>query len=305
MSAGTMTTSDWLETMEKTLFKNFTASLEEQSDWKKAFREVKSSKRREELLEYALPGPVVLTPEGAPYNRLQTDKVRLASVVHDDYTGEERISHQLKRDKMYDEMEAKSWGLGESVQRKLNEDAASLIYNGFASTLSPDLAPWFGTHSLAKAPGQTYSNLISGAFGADAINSIEINLLQTRNERNGLCPMGDGKNLRIFVPPALRRRAKQFAMTGQYEAGGADFNVNVFDYEPICLPFLANAAAGIRDTQYYACDPTKMMTYFFLREGPIFKMYIDEDTDDIVMKVRISYSFLVASWRGWVGSTGA
>ncbi len=305
MSAGTITIQGWLEQSEKTLFKTFAAGLEEQTEWKKAFIEVKSKKRREEMLEYALPGPVVKTPEGAPYVRLQTEKVRLASVVHDDYTGEERISHQMKRENMYEEMEKKSWGLAESVHRKLNEDAAGLIYNGFDATKSPDGGAWFGSHNLAKAPGKTYSNLITGAFGSDTINDIEVNLLETRNERNGLCPMGNGKRLRIFVPPRLRRRAKQLAMTGQYEAGKQDFDVNVFDYDPICLPFLANAPTAFKNTQFYACDPTQIQTYFFLREGPIFKMYIDEDTDDIVIKVRIAYSFLVGSWRGWVGCQGA
>lgn len=307
-TAGTVSRDQWIEAMEPTLLEIFTAGLKKYDVWKPIWIEKKSDKRREELLEYRKPDVVVETPEGAPYVQLTVEKVRTAAVVHADYTGMIRITHQMMRDKQYDDMMDQSWGLGESIGRKLYEDAVAQFYNGFGSVQSPDLNPWFyGTHPLANST-QTGNNLLAAqALSPDSFNSAQVLLNLLLNENGKITPMGEGK-VQLIAPPALRRLALQLAMKGEYEPGSDDHDINVFEIDPVILPMLGQLAvtdATHAPTQWYLRDPVMARNYFFLREGPVFDTFEDPFTDDIIVKCRIAYSFLVASWRGVVGCQGA
>ena len=295
----------WIETMEPTLLELFTAGLEDDTDWKKCWTIKESDKRREEVLEYAKPDVVQETPEGAPYVTLRIEKVRTAAVVHTDFTGQIRITHQMMRDKQYDDMADQTWGLGEAVNRKMYEDAVQRFYDGFSSVTSPDSLSVFNTAHTLTGSSSTYSNRSSEALSDDAINNLRVKLMKTLNENGKVTPYGT-KSLQLIVPAPLRQLGERLTMKGQYVPGGADFDVLVNDLELVCLPLLAETTnATIRDAMWFLRDKKKAKNYHFEREAPKFAMYRDQDNDDVVVKVRCAYSFLWASPRGVAGSTGA
>lgn len=309
VSAGIVSRDPWIETMEKTLMEVFTAGLEEDQEWKKCWIQKESTKRREEVVEFARPDVVQETPEGAPYVELSVEKIRTATQVHADYTGMIRITHQMQRDKKYDEMEDKSWGLGESINRKLYEESVRLYYEAFlgGGVLAPDGKPVFASdHPCDNTGGaSTWSNLLpAAALDDDSVNDGEVLMMNTLNENGKITPYGT-KNLQLIVPAKQRRQAKRLAMIGEYAPGSPNYNTLTHDLEVVVLPMLGMAPAAYRDTQYYLRDAKKAMNYLFMREGPTFDMLRDPLTDDVIVKARIAFSFLWASARGVVGCKGA
>lgn len=304
-SAGTVSRDQWIETMEPTLLELFTAGLDKDSDWKKCWIQKKSNKRREEILEWRKPDVVQETPEGAPYVQLEVAKVRTRSVVHADYTGMIRITHQMMRDKQYDDMMEQSWGLGESIGRKLYEDACSFFINGFGSVYSEDSTAWFSSSHVLNNSSSLGNNLLPAqSLSPDAFNSGQVLMMKTLNENGKVTPYGTGR-LQLIVPADLRMLGQQLTYKGEYLPGNADHNRNVFDIDLVCLPMLAQTTQSYASTQFYLRDPQMAKNIFFLREGPVFDTFADPYTDDVIVKARIAYSFLVASWRGVVGCQGA
>lgn len=304
-AAGTVSRDQWIETMEPTLLELFTAGLDKASEWKKTWIEKKSTKRREEILEFRKPDVVQETPEGAPYVQLTVEKVRTRAVVHADYTGMIRITHQMQRDKQYDDMMEQSWGLGESISRKLYEDAVSFYYGGFGSVYSEDTTSWFSASHVLQNSASVGGNLLTAqSLSPEAFNAGQVLMMKTLNENGKITPYGESK-LQLIVPADLRQLALQLTYKGEYLPGSADHNRNVFDIETVCLPMLAMSPLASASTQWYLRDPQMAKNYFFLREGPTFETFRDPYNDDVVVKARIAYSFLVASWRGVVGCQGA
>ncbi len=303
VSAGIVATNNYLEFMEKTLLEAFTAGLEGEQDWKKMWTEKKSTKRREEVVEYATPDVTIVTPEGAPYAELRMEKIRSKAVVHTDYTGMLRITHQFQRDNMYDQMEEDTWGLGEAVNRTLAEEGVRQFHEGFAAVQAPDGQPWFGTHTCALNTGQTWSNLYSGGLDADGLDAALVLFSKTKNENGKITPFGTGVT-QLIVAPARRRIAKQLAMTGQYEPGKANFDINTFEVEPVIIPMLNMANSTYVDSQFYIRDKKRAKNLYLVREGPLFDTLMDPLTDDIIVKVRHASSFLIGSARGVLGSQG-
>lgn len=295
---------EWIEVMEPRLKKLFTYGLDSNEDWKKFWQEKQSDSRREEVAEFVKPDVTVETPEGANYVTLNTSIVRTSAVVHVDYTGSIIITHQMKRDKKYDEMEAQNWGLGEAVARKPHEMAVALMYNGFTTSKSADEVAWFSnSHPLKNAPTLYGDNLITTALGPQGINDALVNLQSTLNENGKPIPMGS-KKVKLFVPPALAQLGRQLTMKGDYLPNSANFNRNTFDLECIPLPFLNLCTASHQQTQYYVQDSQYCENYFYEREGPTYDMVTDPLNDNTIIKVRHAFSFHVAGWRGTVGSTG-
>lgn len=304
VAAGIVSRDPWIETMEKTLSDVFTVGLEGENDWKKIWTERKSTKRREEFLEYAKPDTVQETPEGAPYVQLRTEKVRTAAVVHVDYTGMVRITHQMIRDKQYSQMEDESWGLGEAINRKLYEEAVRMFHEGFTSVNGPDGLPLFhAAHVCALNTSQTWSNLYTGSLDPDGFNAARVLMMKTKNENGKTSPHGTGK-VQLIVPADLDRLARQLAMKGEYEPGSANLTKNVFEIEPITLPMFAMADSSRASTMFVLRDAARAKNIYWVREPATFDMFKDPYTDDVIVKGRICVSFQHQSARGLVGSQG-
>lgn len=304
MAAGIIVRDAWIETMEKNLHEMFTCGMTDDDEWKKVWIQKKSNKRREEIFEYVKPDVVELTPEGAPYVQLRMEKARSATALHLDYTGMIVVTHQMQRDKMYDDMESQSWGLGESINRKLYEDAVAPYFNGFDSQVSPDNLSWFNAaHICSQRTSSSWSNLATGALDPDSFNDARTLMLNTLNENGKITSFGS-KNLQLIYPAALDQQARRMCMKGQYAPGSGQFDILVHDIEPVMLPMLAMGPSAFRHSQWYVRDSKKAKNIQFTREEPTFDMYRDPATDNVVVKARVSYSFLVGSAAGVVGSKG-
>jgi hypothetical protein len=290
--------------MEPTLHEAFGLGFQAGDAWKQVFTQKKSNKRREEVFEFVRPNMVIETPEGAPYVQLEVVKAYTTAAVHTKFTGSMRITDEMWNDNFYDsEMEEKSWGLGDAVQRKLTDDATGIFYNGATSITAPNGLPLFNTlQTLKKAPGVTDSNYSTAALASDSLNDGISDMMETLDENGMPAPFGT-ETVQLIHPPRLNRLAKQFKVA-PYEPDTANFTPNVFSIEPVCLPFLIRASATIRNTQWYLRDARRAKNYYFLREGPTFSMVEDPYTDDVIVKVKIRYSFLMGSWRGLWGSSG-
>lgn len=292
---------NWVPLMLKRLRKVFTFELENADVWKPLWQSLESDLRREEVGEYATPDVVKLTPEGAPLANLTMGLVRLKAVVHGDYTGMITITHQMRRDNKYNDIEKNTWGLSEAVARCLAEEATKPFYQGFSTYLSGDDVPWFGTnHPLANAPGKYGSNYVAGVLGPDTLRQMQQQLMETLNENGKPISMGSGK-LQLAVAPYNHILAQQLADPNQYLPGSNEFNRNKFNITPITIPFFIQAPSAIRDGQAYLRDPLYAENTHYLREGPTFDMVQDPVTQNVLAQTRIAFSFVVPSWRGTVG----
>ncbi len=304
IAAGTVSRDQWIETMEPTLLELFTAGLENANEWKQCYVMKKSNKRREELLQYRKPDVVEETPEGSPYVQLTIEKVRTTAVVHADYTGMIRITHQMQRDKQYDDMAEQTWGLGESISRKMYEEAVRFLYEGFSTTGSINandtVSLFSASHPLSNS-SSLGNNFLNQALSPDALNNARVLLQKCLNENGKITPYGSSK-LQLIVPAELERLALQLTM-GEYEPGSNNYDSNVLKryFTPICLPMLGMAPSTVQATQWYVRDPMKAKNICFMREGPTFDTFRDPYTDDVIVKARVAFSFLMAEWRGLVG----
>jgi len=294
----------WDVTMEPRLRKLFTYGLKVNDDWKKFWNVEKSDKYREEVAEFVTPDVTQETPEGAPYVTLSMSVVRTSSTVAVDYTGQIIITHQMKRDKKYKEMEKQTWGLAEAVARKPHEMAVAFMYNGFDSVKSSDGQPWFSnSHPLKNAPTKYDDNLITDALGPQGLLNALIRLQDTKNENGKPIPMGAGK-VRVFVTPSNMLLVKQLADSGDWLPNSSNFNRNKFEIEPVILPFLYMCEDSHRESQYYVQDATANENTMFEREGPSFETITDPHTNNTIVKARHAFSFLVSNHRGTIGSKG-
>lgn len=301
-----VTRDSFIETMEPRMRELFTYGLQEGDAWKRMWDVKDSDMRREEIGEFRRPSVVIETPEGAPLAELTTEFIRTSSVVHLDYTGMIVVTHQMKRDKKYDEMEDNTWGLGDAVSRKLYKEATRLFYSGFegGGATSSDGNPWFSDdHPLQNAPGVVDVNLLDDVLGPEGLKNAFKLLMETKDENGDITQMGMGE-CDLFVAADNDILAKQLADMGQYLPGSAEFNINKFKINPFTIPLLAEAPAAYRDSQWYLRDRKRAKNTCFMREGPTFKMVTDELTDNTIIKTRVSFSFLIGPHRGTIGSKG-
>jgi hypothetical protein len=306
----TLTRDQFIEYMEPTLHETFSAGFNAGRDWERVFVMEKSDKRREEVVEFTTPDVVIETPEGGPYARLQVKKVYNTSVVHAKFTGEVKISHEFIQDNFYRQIEKDIWGLGDAMARKLYRDACANIYNGFSSVKTGDNISLFGTH-LLKYSTSTYSNAATAGLASDSLNVGLSNMMKTLDENGSVSPFGTGK-VQLIVPPDLKRFATQLVMS-PFEPDTANWAKNVFggdggkggfDVEVVCLPLLAEAPSNAA-SQWYLRDAMRAENIFFSREEPKMEMVKDPYSPDVLFQVLLRYSFLIPTWRGLYGSTGA
>lgn len=302
---------EFIEYMEDTLREVFTVSFEGGTDWEQVYDVKDSTKRREEMSEYAGPDVVIQTDEGQPYQRLQVRKAYLASTVHLTFTGEVKITHEMMRDNMQEEINQRVWGLADAMQRKIYKDAMALFYNGFDGVLTPDSKSLYNTgHTLKFGPtgDATDSNRTDTALNSDTLFDAIADMLETRDE-NGSISAGFGLGkIQLIVPPKLMKYAEELVQSEKVaDSMNNAINVykRVFKIEVVCLPLLAEAPSAYRNTQWYLRDVTKSKRTFFYRERPRSWMVKDQNSPSVLYQGLCSYSFLVPTWRGEWGSKGA
>jgi hypothetical protein len=299
---------DFIEYMEETLREVYTVTFEGGTTWEQVFDVKDSTKRREEMSEYTGPDVVIQTDEGTPYQRVQVRKAYLAATVHLTFTGEVKITHEMMRDNLYEEINQRVWGLADAMQRKIYKDAMQLFYNGFSSVLTPDGVSLYNTaHTLKFAPtGITHPNRNDVPLNSDTLFNAIADMLETKDE-NGSVSQGYGENeIQLIVGPRLKKYAEELVgsdKTADNNSNALNVYKKVFKITVITLPLLAEAPT-IAATQWYLRDASKARNTFFYRERPRTWMVKDQNSPSVLYQALCSYSFLQPTWRGQWGSRG-
>lgn len=299
---------EFIEYMEDTLREVYTVTFEGGASWEEVFDVKDSTKRREEVSEFTGPDVVIQTDEGTPYQRVQVRKAYTAATVHLTFTGEVKITHEMMRDNLYEEINQRVWGLADAMQRKIYKDAMQLFYNGFTSVLTPDGVSLYSTAHTLKfaAAGVTSSNRNDVPLNSDTLFNAIADMLETKDE-NGSISQGFGEGtLQLIVPPRLLKYAEELVGSDKTpDSNNNAINVykNKFKIEVVCLPLLAEAST-ISATQWYLRDKRKARNCFFYRERPRTWMVKDQNSPSVLYQALCSYSFLQSTWRGQWGSRG-
>jgi len=306
--AASVNREEFIEYMEETLREVFTVTFEGGTSWEEVFDVKDSVKRREEVSEYTGPDVVIQTDEGSPYQRVQVLKAYTSATVHLTFTGEVKITHEMMRDNLYDEINQRVWGLADAMQRKIYKDAMQLFYNGFTSVITPDGLSLYNTaHTLKFAPsGTTCPNRNDVPLNSDTLFNAIADMLETRDE-NGSVSQGFGEGtIQLIVGPRLKKYAEELVGSDKI----ADSNNNainvykkVFKIEVVTLPLLAEAPT-IAATQWYLRDKQRARNIFFYRERPRTWMVKDQNSPSVLYQALCAYSFLQPTWRGQWGSRG-
>lgn len=298
---------DFIEYMEDTLREVYTVQFQGGTQWEEVFDVKDSTKRREEVSEYVGPDVVLQTDEGSPYQRLQMRKAYTAATVHLTFTGEVKITHEMMRDNLYDEINQRVFGLADAMQRKIYKDAMQLFYNGFTSVLTPDGVSLYNSAHTLKFSNLTASNRTDTPLNSDTLFDAIADMLETKDENGSVAPgFGEG-SIQLIVPPRLLKYAEE--LVGSDRVSDSMNNaINVykkkFKIEVVCLPLLAEAPANAR-TQWYLRDKNRARNMFFYRERPRTWMVKDQNSPSVLYQALCSYSFLQPTWRGQWGSKGA
>jgi hypothetical protein len=299
---------EFIEYMEDTLREVYTVTFEGGTSWEQVFDVKESTKRREEVSEYTGPDVVIQTDEGTPYQRVQVRKAYTAATVHLTFTGEVKITHEMMRDNLYEEINQRVWGLADAMQRKIYKDAMQLFYNGFTSVLTPDGVSLYNTAHTLKfaASGVTHGNRNDVPLNSDTLFNAIADMLETKDE-NGSVSQGYGEGeIQLIVGPRLKKYAEELVGSDKTpDSNNNAINVykKVFKITVVCLPLLAEAPT-ISATQWYLRDVSKARNTFFYRERPRTWMVKDQNSPSVLYQALCSYSFLQPTWRGQWGSRG-
>jgi hypothetical protein len=293
--------------MEDTLRAVYTVKFEGGTQWEEVFDVKDSTKRREEVSEYVGPDVVIQTDEGSPYQRVQMRKAYTAATVHLTFTGEVKITHEMMRDNLYDEINERVFGLADAMQRKIYKDAMQLFYNGFTSVLTPDGVSLYNAAHTLKFSSSTASNRTDTPLNSDTLFDAIADLLETKDENGSVAPGYAEGTIQLIVPPRLYKFATELVESDKV-ADSFNNAINVykkkFKIEVVTLPLLAEAPANGK-TQWYLRDKEKAKNMFFYRERPRTWMVKDQNSPSVLYQALCSYSFLQPTWRGQWGSKGA
>lgn len=299
---------EFIEYMEDTLREVYTVTFEGGTEWEEIFDVKDSTKRREEISEYTGPDVVIQTDEGTPYQRVQVRKAYTAATVHLTFTGEVKITHEMMRDNLFEEINERVYGLADAMQRKIYKDAMQLFYNGFTTVVTPDGVSLYNTAHTLKfaAAGVTHPNRNDVPLNSDTLFNAIADMLETKDENGSVCEGYGMGELQLIVGPRLYKYALELVESEKVADSNANaINVykNKFKISVVCLALLAEAST-IAATQWYLRDKRKAKNIFFYRERPRTWMVKDQNSPSVLYQALTSYSFLQPTWRGQWGSRG-
>lgn len=202
--------------------------------------------------------------------------------------------------------------MGTGARDRVERLTSSVLSGGFASTTnSPDGQFLFDTDhpKNREETGTTYDNLLSGAFSHDNLEAAETQITSNLFSMAGI-PIPPTSEVALVYPPALRGAVSRVMSDRAIERPGtANRDINRFvakpsyTYKPVEWIYLS-AALGGSNTAWYLVF--KNFGYFKLiwRQKPVFKSWIDQDTEIYNFKGRMRLAAGCDNWRGAFASTG-
>lgn len=201
--------------------------------------------------------------------------------------------------------------MGKGARAKQSYDLAQILATAFA-TAGPD-----GQYLIdsdhpknSEETGTTYSNLLSGAFSHDNLETAEKTMTDNLYDMKGL-PIPVTQDPILLYPPALRgivervlnERAVERPTTTNRDINQFIVRKGMFKYQPVEDVWLS-AANGGSDSAWYILFP--WMGYFKLvwRQKPKYVSWLDYDIDAFNFKGTMRYATGIDNWRFGFGSTG-
>jgi len=237
------------------------------------------------------------------------------------------ITWEMRKFDKYREIDKKMRKLGEATAKRIELDLTHQFTFGMSAasytnmdgetiaTTSADGQNIFDTDHTATGTDDTYSNLITTAFGRTALEEAE-NAFNTFVDNNGniVDVMPDtiitGRN--VTVQNAVKEFLKSTLVPDE-----ANNSVNVYagKYKHLVLPYLSTSSAGAPVTTYdnywMLADVRHTDAICEISENPTFKAPTmngngeDFETDDWKFKSSACYDYGVLDFKWIVGSTGA
>lgn len=203
-------------------------------------------------------------------------------------------------------------GLGRGARDKIEYDAAQILINAF-SVAGPDGQYGYDSDhpKNREETGTTYSNLLSGAFSHDNLETAETTMQNNMFDMNGI-PYALTGEISLVHPPALcgpvqrvlNERAMERPGTSQREINRFVGKGTKYKYKPVEWVYLSSALGG-SDTAWHLIFPWLKYNKLIWRQRPHFVSWTDENTELYNFKGRTRYSVGYDNWRFGFGSTGS
>lgn len=202
------------------------------------------------------------------------------------------------------ENEARSMGRG--ARAKVEKDTASHLYSGFSTAAADGQYLFDSDHPKNSVEtGTTYSNLLSGAFSHDNLETAETTIATNFKTPDGI-PIAPSEDPILLYPPALRGAVERVLNERAMERPGVttrDINRFAGKYRPVEWRYLASDMGGSQ-TAWYIIFPELGFLKIIWSAKPHFTSWVDEDLEYYLFKGRMLYAFGACNWRCGFGSTG-
>ncbi|MFT9498251.1 Mu-like prophage major head subunit gpT family protein [Anaerosolibacter sp.] len=209
------------------------------------------------------------------------------------------VTWELVQDDLYNVMKGIGKGgsakaLGRGLRATIENDAASVLNNGFANTGYDGVSLFSNSHPLADS-ASTVDNLASGALSDATLKDAMILMRDQRDEAN-IRIMAMPKQL--IVPPELEYIAKAIVNSSGPSGELSNDTNTVPKLEIVCMDYLSSATA------WFLRDKNIENLMFLWREKAIFDSQKIQKTVDQFMFGYARWDNGYTDFRGLVGSTG-
>lgn len=204
--------------------------------------------------------------------------------------------------------EGEASAMGRGARARVETDTMiTTIYGGFATACADGQYLWDTDHPKNREEtSSTYSNLLSGAFSHDALETAETQICANHFDLKGL-PIADAiEDAVILHPPALRGIMQRVLSERADERPGTtnrDINRFAGKYRTVESRYLASWNGG-SNTCWFIIFPSLGFFKIIWSQKPHFTSWIDEENDSYKFKGRMLYAQGNDNWRGGFGSTG-
>jgi hypothetical protein len=237
------------------------------------------------------------------------------------------ITWEMRKFDKYREIDKKMRKLGEATAKRIELDLTHQFTFGMSAasytnmdgetvaTTSADGQNIFDTDHTATGTSDSYSNLITTAFGRTGLEAAE-NLFNTFVDNNDNAVLVEPDTIITGRNVTVQNAVKEF-LKSTLIPDGAENAVNVYagKYKPLVLPYLSTTAAGkpvtTYDNYWMLADLKHTDALCEISEAPTFKAPSiggngeDFETDDWKFKSSACYDFGVLDFKWIVGSNGS
>jgi hypothetical protein len=202
--------------------------------------------------------------------------------------------------------EGEASAMGRGARARVETDTALTLYNGFSTACPDGQYLWDTDHPKNREEtGSTYSNLLSGAFSHDALETAETQIAANFFDLKGI-PIDQNEDAILLHPPALRGSVARVLDERAGERPGTtnrDINRFAGKYTPVEWKYLATWNSG-SNTAWYIIFPKLGFLKIIWSQKPHFTSWVDEENDSYRFKGRMLYAQGVDNWRCGFASTG-